>query len=265
MRLTSPSSMPTSTYIVLSTGVSSRYLAQPREYPVECAFYYAMDRHFQEVASMRPGVYTGPGIRILKRRPDLPIPDASEIPRSVWEPHKGNTALAEHLSALGTVYVRDGRQDLGFDLLQIAVDMAPESGVVWGNLGSMNLREGRLENALTALRRARDLAPEDADMWFNLATLMSRMGESSQAGEAFQQAINLRPEMEEAYIGLARALIEGDSLRPGPGSAPGVPEAVPPIPAARGPRRPPWRTSATWDRAGPDGLRGRSTGTRTLF
>jgi Flp pilus assembly protein TadD len=198
-------------YIVLSSRVSGRYLARPREYPVEAAFYAVIDAHYAEVAAFPSGVYVGPDIRILQRREDRPVPDPSTVPESLFRDQAGNTALAEHLSALGTILVRQGRTETGFSLMQTAVDLAP-TVKTWGNLGSMFLAGGRLEDALIALRRARDLSPEDAAAWFNLGTLYSRMGEQRQAAEAFEQAVRLRPEMEEAYIGLARALIEDNRL-----------------------------------------------------
>jgi tetratricopeptide (TPR) repeat protein len=198
-------------YIVLSSSVSGRFLARPREYPAEANFYAVLDAHYAEVAAFRSGIYVGPEIRILKRREDAPIPDPSTVPESLFQDQTGNTALAEHLSALGTVLVRQGRTETGFAFLQTAVDLAP-TVKTWGNLGAMAMSVGRQEDALAALRRARDADPMDPDAWFNLGTLYARMGEPRQAADAFEQVVGIRPEMEAAYIGLARALIEDDRL-----------------------------------------------------
>jgi 4-amino-4-deoxy-L-arabinose transferase-like glycosyltransferase len=197
-------------YVVLSSGVSARYLARPREYSLQTAFYAALNASFDEMASFSPGLYVGPEVRVLRRRQDRTIPDVSTLPPSIFRSQPGNTALAEHLAALGTVLVRQDRGDLGFPLLQTAVDLAPESAKTWGNLGSMRLERGRVEEALIAFRRARDLEPENAEIWFNLGILFTRMAEPRQAADAYEKALSLRPEMEEAYIGLARVLIEDD-------------------------------------------------------
>ena len=197
-------------YVVLSTGVSARYLARPREYPWQVAFYAHIDRDFREVARFSPGVYTGPEIRILKNRAPVKVNDLSRIPPSLFNSQKGNSRFAEYLSTLGTVLVRQGNIDAGFELLQEAVNMDPENVQAWGNLGAMSLAQGRDENALQALRKARELDPENGRVWFNLGRVFSQMGESRQAADAYQKALAFLPELEDAYLGLARSLVEDD-------------------------------------------------------
>jgi tetratricopeptide (TPR) repeat protein len=197
-------------YVVFSSGVSARYLARPREYPVQVAFYATLDRAFREVASFPSGIYMGPDIRILERREDVQIKELDALPPAYFTAQKGNRPMAEYLSALGTVLVRQGREDLGFRMLQEGVELDAESPKIWGNLGSMRLRTGRYEDALTAYRRAHTLDPEDPGVLFNLGTLYSRMGEWDQAASSFRRVLALRPEMEETYVSLARALVGGD-------------------------------------------------------
>ena len=197
-------------YVVLSTGVSARYLARPREYPWQTAFYAHIDRDFDEVAAFSPGVYVGPEIRILKNKNPVTLDNLSGIPASLFDSQKGNTPFAEYLSSLGTVLVRQGSKQAGFELLQEAVNMDPDNVQVWGNLGAMRLGEGMDENALQALRKARELDPENGRVWFNLGRVFSHMGESRQAADSYQKALAYLPELEDAYLGLARSLIEDD-------------------------------------------------------
>jgi hypothetical protein len=197
-------------YVVFSSGVSARYLAQPREYPTQIAFYRTMDTRLDEVAAFAPGIHVGPEIRVLKRTEDSWPAYLGDPPSAFFTANKGNTPLAEYFSALGTVLVRQGNEDLGFFVLTEAVEMDPESPKVWGNLGAMRLHVGLQEEALTAFRRALELDGEDPDLLFNLATLYSRMDEPRQAAAAYRGVLTFRPEMEDAYLGLARALIEDD-------------------------------------------------------
>jgi Flp pilus assembly protein TadD len=195
-------------YVVLSSGVSARYLAKPLEYPQQASFYPALLHGFREVAVFDGRLTTGPVIRILERRRDAPVPGVAALPAAYFANEKGNGPLAEYLSALGTVLVREGEEEEGFRLLNEAVEMDGESAKVWGNLGAMRVRSGRPEEALLAFRRAQDLAPEDPEVAYNLGTLFARMGERRQAAEQFQRAIRSRPGMEEAYLPLARVLVE---------------------------------------------------------
>lgn len=197
-------------YVVFSSGVYSRYLATPREYPQQVAFYAAMTRRFREVATFPPGEYQGPEIRILERRQDVEQTGVMDLPAAYFLDQKGNGPLAEYLSALGVLLVRQGKTDAGFHVLQQAVEMDKKNAKVWGNLGAMRLSEGQTEAALTAFRQARDLAPRDPEIRYSLGMVYSRMGEASQAADAFREALGLKPEMETAYLSLARALVEDD-------------------------------------------------------
>ena len=197
-------------YVVLSSQVDSRYLADPGEYPAQAAFYRALERAFREVAVFRAGDFLGPTIRILKRRPDARLRDLSHIPPDFYEGFRGNRPMAEYFSALGTVLVRQGRGDLGFPLLRRAVDLDPTDAKLWGNLGAMHLEQGNHQEALSALREAQKRAPEDAEIAYDLGTLYQRMREPSEAADAFRRALQLDPAMEEAYLGLARVLVEDE-------------------------------------------------------
>jgi Flp pilus assembly protein TadD len=196
--------------VVLSSGVSSRYQAKPEEYPWQVAFYRSLGRAFEERALFAPGRYLGPEIRVLVRREAGTLPDASRLSPEFFTSLRGNTPMAEYVSTLGTVLVRQGETDLGFRLLQFAVEMDASSARAWGNLGSMRLRTGDFEGALLAFRQATEKDPEDARAWTNLGTLYARMGEPRQAADAYDRAIALGPELEDAYLGLARALVEDD-------------------------------------------------------
>jgi tetratricopeptide (TPR) repeat protein/4-amino-4-deoxy-L-arabinose transferase-like glycosyltransferase len=209
----SPILYSTFDYVILSAGVDARYQAKPAEYPWQTAFYAALPRAFEEVASFSPGPYEGPEIRILRRRASVTPPDLSALSPSFFTPLKGNGPLAEYYSALGTVLVRQGKTKLGFRMLQEAVDLDPAGAKVWGNLGVMRMESGDLEGALLALRRAKENAPKDPDVLMNMGVLYVKMGEARQAAEAYGEALSIRPELEEAYIGLARALIQDDHYR----------------------------------------------------
>ena len=172
------------------------------------SFYRNLERGFEEAAVFRSGDYLGPTIRVLLRRPDSVIRELSEIPPEFYRALEGNRPVVEHLSALGTVLVRQGRDDLGFPLLQQAVDLDPGNPRTWGNLAVMRMHEGEFEAALAAYREARNLDPDNPEVLFNLGTLYQRMGEPSQAADAYRRVLALRPGMEDVYLGLARVLVE---------------------------------------------------------
>jgi Tfp pilus assembly protein PilF len=200
-------------YVVFSSDVSARYLADFREYPFQTSFYRAMERGFREVATFGPGLQNGPEIRVLRRRPEVRLPNLDSLPAGFFPSQKGNTPLAEYLSGLGTVLIRRGDETSGLRLLEESVTMDPKSAKAWGNLGSMHLRAGQLEAALNAFRQARELAPEDAEVLYNLGVLYDRMGEPRQASEAFQEVVGRDPGLEAAYLPLARALVEDDHYK----------------------------------------------------
>ncbi len=206
----SPVLYATFDYVVLSAGVHARYLAAPREYPAQVQFYAAVERAFEEVAHFSPGEFTGPEIRVLRRRDDVPLRDLSGIPQTFFTDLAGNRPLAEYFSALGVSLCGQGHDALGLRMLQAAVDMDGENPVTWGNLGSAQLGAGRFEAALLAYRRARSLAPGDPRAAYNLATLYQRMGEPRQAADAYQEALGIDAAFEPSYMGLARVLIEDD-------------------------------------------------------
>lgn len=196
--------------VVLSSQIDDRYLADAREYPAQAAFYGALDRAFSEEAVFTAGRYLGPTIRILRRRPEAPLRDLSQIPPEFFAELHGNQRLAEYISTLGTVLARQGKTELGLRMLREAVDMDPENAKPWGNLGVVVLRNGQAQEALAALRRAHELDPGDALVSYNLGRAHETMGETSQAADAYQEAISRDPAMEEAHLGLARALVEAD-------------------------------------------------------
>jgi len=197
-------------YFVLSSGVSARYLADIRQYPVQAAFYREMEKSFEEVARFGPSRQTGPEIRILKRREDAEPATLAKLPELFFTQQRGNSSLAEYFSALGTALVKQGNKDFGFRLLKEAVDMDPKSAVVWGNMGAMRLKNGQLDDALAAFRRANEIAPTDSEILYNLGVLYDRMGEARQSAETLTEAIGRDPSLEGAYLVLARALVEDD-------------------------------------------------------
>jgi dolichyl-phosphate-mannose-protein mannosyltransferase/tetratricopeptide repeat protein len=197
-------------YFVISSGVSARYLADIRQYPVQAAFYREMEKSFEEVARFGPSRETGPEIRILKRREDAQPAMLTQLPELFFSQQKGNSPLAEYFSALGTALVKQGNKEFGFRLLTESVDMDPKSAVVWGNMGAMRLKNGQLEDALVAFRRAHEIAPTDSEILYNMGVLYDRMGEARQSAETLTEAIGRDPSLEGAYLVLARALVEDD-------------------------------------------------------
>jgi tetratricopeptide (TPR) repeat protein len=196
--------------VVLSSAVSGRFLARPRDYPAQASFYDGLARGFEEAAVFEAGEYAGPTIRILRRREDPRLRDVSDIPLSFFDTHRGNVALAEHLSALGTLLVRQHHAEPGFLLLERAVEMAEGSARVWANLGSMRTASGDYSEAVLAFRRAEELDPRDARIALAQGALFDRMGEHRQAGDAYRRAAALDPSAEEALWGLARSLVADD-------------------------------------------------------
>lgn len=90
---------------------------------------------------------------------------------------------------------------------EAAVEMAPEDGVIWGNLGVSLSRLERYEEALAAYRKSHELKPEDPVTVAEIAAILYRLGRYAEAETGFRDAVRLEPRAPEFHSSLSLALL----------------------------------------------------------
>jgi tetratricopeptide (TPR) repeat protein len=169
--------------------------------------------------------------------------------------------------AAGTI-ARNGDRVTAQQLLERAVEVAPEDVSVRFQLGTLLVELGRLDEAQEQLEQCTVLAPDFSDGWIHLSALQQRRGQTvsaertlatglkncpqspglhlmnarelakagraSEAITAFRTSIRLRPNEPEAYIDLANLLIKQGRIAEGVAEMRRSLEAEPGNPTALG-------------------------------
>ena len=91
-------------------------------------------------------------------------------------------------------------------LFEHALNVAPDSALVRGNLGAALLARGDLDKAREHLERAIQLRPNDVNARNNLGVVFLRMGERDAAITQLSTALQLEPNNAEVHFNLGLAL-----------------------------------------------------------
>jgi len=96
-------------------------------------------------------------------------------------------------------------------LLQRAVELEPQSGIIIDSLGWAHYRLGDMQRAADLLEQASDLAPDNAEIEYHLGAVYTALGRTDAARAQFRRALELSPELAPARQALEE--LEGDGGR----------------------------------------------------
>lgn len=113
---------------------------------------------------------------------------------------------APALHLLGVVTHQSGKTELGAQLVQQAVELAPDEGQFHANLGEMLRLLGRPDEAVAHGERAVALAPGMASAHSNLGVAYYDRGELDKAQACQQRALELAPQLPSALNNLGSIL-----------------------------------------------------------
>lgn len=117
---------------------------------------------------------------------------------------------AQVLPNLGRMLEKAGRLDDALDLLNRAVELAPQDYTARLNLGACLHRLGRYADAREHTQEAARLRPELAQPWFNLGSLWQAEDDFAKAERCYERALALDP----AHQGAIGNLLFVQHLRP---------------------------------------------------
>lgn len=145
-------------------------------------------------------------------------------------PETSPIGRAQVLNYLGYSWVDMGMHiERAFEMLQEAVALSPNDGMIIDSLGWAYFRLGRYEDAVRELERAVELKPADPVINDHLGDAYWRVGRRLEARFQWQHALDSDPEPDEREK-IERKLAEGLPDEPAPPSAA---EATPPAPTVR--------------------------------
>ncbi|QCG89600.1 tetratricopeptide repeat protein [Azospirillum sp. TSH100] len=111
---------------------------------------------------------------------------------------------ALHLLGVLNHQLNDNAQAL--DLIDKAVEMAPDVADYHANRGIVLQRLGRLPEAAAAQRRALDRDPAHVGAHFNLGLALAALGQLAEAADQYAEAARLSPTLADAHLNLGAAL-----------------------------------------------------------
>ena len=234
-------------YIVISQGVSGRYLADPGRFGKQARFYGALEVGWTIAAAFTEAA--GPGVKLF-RNPEHTDRRTESIlsPALYAELRETEARMASNfLSQLGQGFVRKGWDAKAMDAytrLAILLPDDPNIQLLMGNLffsrgktaealvafrkaferntedgfnrdyalGMVHLLSGRLDSAKVVWERLLARDPHSLLVCKNLGSLYWQTGQVDNARRAFLKAIHLAPDNAELYRYLGAALeVQGDS------------------------------------------------------
>ena len=118
------------------------------------------------------------------------------------------------LQLLGVIEYQKGRFELAAELLQLAVNMAPDEPGLLCNLGLALQQLGRSEQALACLERALVLKPDSVEALNNRGNVLRELKRMDEAAASYQQALRHRPGFVEALhnLGLTHIALQQPEL-----------------------------------------------------
>jgi predicted CXXCH cytochrome family protein len=117
-------------------------------------------------------------------------------------------ARPEVFMELGDALQRSGRSEEAASAYRAALEMRPDSAVLWARL-AMPLRAlGKSQEPLEALLKSVQADPNQPETWYNLGLLQSSVGDKKSAIDSFRKSIGLDPEFADSRNSLGYVLAE---------------------------------------------------------
>ena len=118
----------------------------------------------------------------------------------------------EYYTLLGALYLRSGNFALAVSNLQKALSLAPEAGIVHGNLARAYAEQGNSDQAVFHYTKAIQTVPT-ADYYHDRGLANFSIGCANEAAADFKKAIELNATLADAYSGLSYTyLVLGQGL-----------------------------------------------------
>ncbi len=115
---------------------------------------------------------------------------------------------AEAVHMAGNIAVQTGRDQLGYDLLVIAISLNPKVGGYFANLANVMCKMEHFADAIEALRKSIELDPNNAIAYSNLGVVQHKTGALAAAIGSLETALRLDPDYPRAHSNLAVVLKE---------------------------------------------------------
>jgi Tfp pilus assembly protein PilF len=171
----------------LDPGTSRLEAEIERQHPARIDFYIALGDGWRDRNDARKSI--GPYEEALRRDPD------------------SATAMRRLAIALKDA----GDLSRAREILQRAVQVAPEDPRLWFELGSLDSDQGRNAQAIEELGKATSLDPDLAEGFENLGAALAESGQLDRAQAAFRSALRIRPYDARAYANLGKVLVQADT------------------------------------------------------
>ncbi|MDX1400991.1 MAG: tetratricopeptide repeat protein, partial [Kiloniellales bacterium] len=120
-------------------------------------------------------------------------------------------AAPDYLGArfnLGNLHLASGRHEAAEDAFRRVIGQKPDFAPAHNNLGAALLKMGRAEEAIAILETSVTLDSSSVDAHYNLANALSKTGRLEDSLRPFQIAVSLSPGEERIRLGLAEALLK---------------------------------------------------------
>ena len=128
--------------------------------------------------------------------------DLANAGRLAQELFGQNPRDAEAIHLLGLIASRAERNELAVKLLEMAIDLKPNSAVFHFHLGELYAKQQKTRHAEKQYRRAIDLKPDFVNAFVNLGNIYVGNGDPESAIEAYLTATRLNPKTESAFHNL---------------------------------------------------------------
>jgi len=112
--------------------------------------------------------------------------------------------LAEYLSLLARIQVKQDRIDDAFDSINNCLALDPYNHPYWEILGAIQLEKQDWENAINAFDKIIAIDPFNPDAWENIGQCYVNLQNLQKARIAYEKAVQLGPYNAQAWIDLGR-------------------------------------------------------------
>lgn len=119
----------------------------------------------------------------------------------------------DHLEALGSLYLAQGRTAEAVTLLENAIRLNDKTVDAHNDLGNALMAQNRLAEALPHFRRAALQAPRDERVFYNLGNALDKLNKPGEAVASYERALAINPEFTDAHVNLGSLLFSRGRAR----------------------------------------------------